>query len=170
VEAKLDGIRVQIHRRGDSVRVFTRTLDDVTARVPEVVEVVRALPGGSLVLDGEAIALRADGRPHPFQVTAGRVGSRLEVQWVRAEVPLTLLLFDALHLDGEDLIDRPGAERYEALAAVAPEALRMPRLETDDPGAAAAFLRDTLARGHEGVVVKSLTAPYEAGRRGGGWL
>ncbi|HKE99006.1 MAG TPA: ATP-dependent DNA ligase [Actinomycetes bacterium] len=170
VEAKIDGIRVQVHRDGEEVRVFTRTLDDVTARVPEIVEVVRALPGGPLVLDGEAIALRADGRPHPFQVTAGRVGSRLEVERVRAEVPLTLLLFDVLHAGGEDLIDRPGAERDLALAAVVPEALRMPRVVTGDPEVAAAFLRDTLARGHEGVMVKSLTAPYEAGRRGGGWL
>jgi DNA ligase-1 len=170
VEAKLDGIRVQVHRDGSDVRVFTRTLDDVTVRVPEIVEAARSLPSGSLVLDGEAIALRADGRPHPFQVTAGRVGSRLKVERVRAAVPLTLLLFDALHVDGEDLIDRPGAERYEALAAVSPQALRMPRTVTADPEAAAAFLRDTLARGHEGVVVKSLTVPYEAGRRGGGWL
>jgi DNA ligase 1 len=170
VEWKLDGVRIQLHRDGDSVRVFTRTLDDVTSRVPEAVEAVLALPLRSAVLDGELIALRPDGRPQPFQVTAGRLGSKLEVERVRQAVPLTLFLFDALHLDGEDLIDRGGAERHQALAAVTPEALRVPRTVTGDPAVAAAFLRDALARGHEGVLVKSLTAPYEAGRRGAGWV
>ena len=170
VEWKLDGVRVQVHRDGGEVAVFTRTLDDITARVPEVVEAALALPLRAAVLDGEAIALRPGGRPHPFQVTAGRVGSKLEVERVRAEVPLTALLFDILHLDGEDLIDQGGAGRHEALAAVTPEALRIPRLVTAEADVAAAFLEDTLARGHEGVVVKSLEAPYEAGRRGAGWL
>ena len=170
VEWKLDGVRVQLHKEGGEVRVFTRTLDDVTARVPEVVETMLALPVRSAVLDGELIALQADGRPHPFQVTAGRLGSKLDVERLRVAVPLTLFLFDALHVDGEDLIDRGGAERYTALVAVTPEALRVPRTVTGDPAAAAAFLRDTLARGHEGVLVKSLAAPYEAGRRGAGWV
>jgi DNA ligase-1 len=170
IEWKLDGVRVQIHRQDLEVRVFTRTLDDVTARVPEVVEAVAALPAGSLVLDGEAIALRSDGRPQPFQVTVGRVGSKLDVATVRRSVPLSLFAFDLLHLDGEDLLDRPGAERQAALTKVVPEALRVPRVVTADPAIAAAFLQDALARGHEGVVVKSLEAPYEAGRRGAGWL
>ncbi len=170
VEWKLDGVRVQVHRDGDQVRVFTRTLDDVTSRVPELVEAALALPVSTVVLDGEAIALRADGRPHPFQLTAGRFGSKLEVDRLRSEVPLTLFLFDTLHLDGEDLIDRGGAERYEAVAAVVPEALRAPRIVSADREAAATFLREALARGHEGVLVKSLTAPYEAGRRGAGWV
>jgi DNA ligase-1 len=122
------------------------------------------------VLDGEAIALRPDGRPHPFQITAGRLGSKLDVERMRSEIPLTLYLFDALHLDGEDLIDQSGAERTRALVAVTPEALRVPRVVTEDAEVAAAFLRDALARGHEGVVMKSLTAPYEAGRRGAGWV
>ena len=152
------------------MRVFTRTLDEITDRVPEVVEAVTALPAGSLVLDGEVIALREDGRPQPFQVTAGRVGSKLDVATVRRAVPLSLFAFDLLHLDGEDLIDRPGSERQAALAKVVPEALRVPRVVTADPAIAAAFLQDALARGHEGVVVKSLDAPYEAGRRGAGWL
>jgi len=150
--------------------VFTRTLDDITARVPEVVAAALALPVTAAVLDGEVIALQPDGRPHPFQVTASRVGSRLEVERLAASLPLATFLFDLLHLDGQDLIDRPGAERAAALAATAPEALRMPRQVTGDPAVAAAFLADTLARGHEGVMVKSLTAPYEAGRRGAGWL
>ncbi|HZC99612.1 MAG TPA: ATP-dependent DNA ligase [Actinomycetes bacterium] len=170
VEWKLDGVRVQLHRDGAEARVYTRTLDDVTARVPEVVETTLALPVRSAVLDGELIALRPDGRPHPFQLTASRLGSRLDVDRLRLQVPLTLFLFDALHLDGEDLVDRSGAERNDALTAVTPEALRVPRTVTDDPVSASAFLRDALARGHEGVLVKSLTAPYEAGRRGAGWV
>jgi DNA ligase 1 len=170
VEWKLDGVRVQLHKDGDEVRVFTRTLDDVTARVPEVVEIAMALPVRSAVLDGELIALRPDGRPQPFQVTAGRLGSRLDVERQRLAVPLTLYLFDVLHVDGQDLIDRAGAERHALLAAMTPEALRVPRTVTGDPPAAAGFLGDALARGHEGVLVKSLAAPYEAGRRGAGWL
>ncbi len=170
LEWKLDGGRVQIHRADSEVRVFTRTLDDITARVPELVEAALALPVRSVVLDGEAIALRADGRPHPFQVTASRIGSRLEIDKLRGSLPLTPFLFDVLHLDGEDLIDRPGAERHAAFAAAIPEALRMPRIVTGDLQVAAGFLKETLARGHEGVVAKSLAVPYEAGRRGGGWL
>ena len=170
LEWKLDGGRVQIHRADSEVRVFTRTLDDITARVPELVETALALPVRSIVLDGEAIALRADGRPHPFQVTASRIGSRLGVDELRGSLPLTPFLFDVLHLDGEDLIDRPGAERNDALTAAVPEALRIPRIVTGDTEVAAAFLQDALARSHEGVVVKSLAVPYEAGRRGGGWL
>jgi ATP-dependent DNA ligase I len=170
VEWKLDGARVQVHRAGTEVAVFTRTLDDITARVPEVVAAALTLPLRAAVLDGEVIALHPDGRPHPFQVTAGRVGSRLEVERLAATLPLTVFVFDLLHLDGQDLIDRPGVERYAALAAVVPEPLRMPRTVTADPAAAAAFLDDALARGHEGVMVKSLAATWEAGRRGAGWL
>jgi ATP-dependent DNA ligase I len=170
VEWKLDGVRVQLHKDGDQVRVFTRTLDDITARVPEAVETVAALPAADAVLDGELIALRDDGRPHPFQITAGRLGSKLGVERLRTTVPLTLFLFDVLHLDGEDLIDRDGAARHAALAALTPEALRVPRTVTADPAVANAFLADALDRGHEGVLVKSLAAPYEAGRRGAGWV
>jgi DNA ligase 1 len=170
LEWKLDGGRVQIHRADDEVRVFTRTLDDITARVPELVEMALGLPVRSIVLDGEAIALRADGQPQPFQVTASRIGSRLGIDELRGSIPLTPFLFDVLHLDGEDLIDRPGAERNAALSVAVPERLRMPRIVTGDPETAGAFLKETLARGHEGVVVKALTSPYEAGRRGGGWL
>ena len=170
VEWKLDGVRVQLHKDGNEVRVFTRTLDDITARVPEVVEIVMGLPVRSAVLDGELIALQPDGRPHPFQVTAGRLGSKLDVERQRLAVPLTLYLFDVLHVDGEDLIDRAGVERQAALAAITSETLRVPRTVTGDPLVAAGFLGDALARGHEGVLVKSLAAPYEAGRRGAGWL
>jgi DNA ligase-1 len=166
VEYKLDGARVQVHRRGDEVRVFTRTLDDVTARVPEVVRAALALPADSLVLDGEAIALRPDGRPEPFQVTASRFGTRQPSD----AAPLTALFFDVLHAGGEDLIDRPGAERFEALAELVPEAARVPRRAAVDAETARAVLDEALALGHEGVMVKSLEAPYAAGRRGAGWL
>jgi ATP-dependent DNA ligase I len=170
IEWKLDGVRAQIHRQGDDVRVFTRSLDDITARVPELVETALALPATAAVLDAEAIVLRPDSRPHPFQVTGGRLGSRLDVARLRESLPLTLFVFDVLHLDGEDLLERSGAERGEALAAAVPEALRIPRLVTADPTAAGEFMDDTLERGHEGVLVKSLTSPYEAGRRGAGWI
>jgi ATP-dependent DNA ligase I len=166
VEYKLDGVRVQVHRRGDEVRVFTRTLDEVTARVPEIVRAARAVPAQAVVLDGEAIALRADGRPEPFQVTASRFGTRTP----GAATPLAALFFDVLHADGEDLIDRPGAERFAALAELVPEEERVPRAVATDAGAAGAVLDEALALGHEGVLVKSLEAPYAAGRRGAGWL
>jgi ATP-dependent DNA ligase I len=166
VEWKLDGVRIQVHRDGTDVGVFTRTLDDITARVPEVVEAALALPVGVAVLDGEAIALRPDGRPHPFQVTSSRLGSAAG----RSDVPLSALFFDVLHADGEDVLDQPGAARAEVLAAVVPEALRVPRRVAADAQAAGAVLHEALERGHEGVIVKSLEAPYAAGRRGAGWL
>jgi DNA ligase-1 len=170
LEWKLDGARIQIHRAGDQVGVFTRTLDDVTERLPEVVEMVRALPVTSLVADGEAIALRADGRPQPFAVTASRVGSRRDIAGGRATTPITPFLFDVLHVDGADLLDEPTLRRLAALDSVVPIPNRVQRLVTGDPEAARDFLADTLRRGHEGILAKSLEAPYEAGRRGAGWL
>ena len=137
--------------------------------MPEVVAAALTLPVGTAVLDGEVIALPRR-RPHPFQVTASRVGSRLDVERLAAALPLTPFLFDLLHLDGQDLLDQPGAERHAAMAAWSLRALRIPRTVTADPAAAAGFLDDTLARGHEGVVVKALAATWEAGRRGAGWL
>jgi ATP-dependent DNA ligase I len=166
VEYKLDGARIQVHRDGSDVAVFTRTLDDITARVPEIVEAALALPVRSVVLDGEAIALRPDGRPEPFQVTAGRLGSAAG----RSDVPLSALFFDVLHADGRDVLDLPGAERAEILAAAVPAALRVPRRVVASAEDAAAMLRESLERGHEGVLVKSLEAAYAAGRRGTGWL
>ena len=162
VDWKLDGARVQVHRHGDDVAVFSRTLDDLTDRLPEVAAAARGLPARRFVLDGEAIALRQDGRPEPFQVTGSRIA---------AGAPgIALMLFDALHLDGEDLLDAPLVRRADALAAAAPEALRVPRLITADPPAARAHMDAALAAGHEGVVVKALGAPYAAGRRGAAWL
>jgi DNA ligase-1 len=170
VEWKLDGIRVQVHRSGDDVQVFTRTLDDITSRVPEIVEAVRALDVRLVVLDGEAIALDEQGRPRPFQQTAARTSSRLDVETLRSSVPLALFIFDVLHLDGRDVMALPAGERRAVLEAILPESLRVPRLVTDDPLEAPSFFADAIARGHEGVVVKSLLAPYEAGRRGAGWV
>jgi DNA ligase-1 len=170
VDCKLDGIRVQVHKADGVVRVYTRTLDDITARLPEVVEAVAGLPARSVVLDGEAIALDATGRPRPFQETAARTASRREVDELREQVPLTTYFFDVLHLDGEDLLDRPTAERLAALIEALPADLVVPRRITGDADEAAAFFADVVARGHEGVVVKSLEAPYEAGRRGASWV
>jgi DNA ligase-1 len=170
VEWKLDGARIQVHRSGTDVGVYTRSLDDVTSRVPEVVEAVLALAGDPLVLDGEAIALRDDGSPHPFQVTGSRFGSRRAVDELRRTVPLTPFFFDVLHADGEDLLDLPGEERAARLADILPEALRVPRAVPSSAADAHAFQRDALGRGHEGVVVKALAAPYAAGRRGAGWV
>jgi DNA ligase-1 len=170
VEWKLDGIRIQAHISGDgdkTVRLFTRTLDDITARLPEVVAALTALPVRSAVFDGELIALRPDGRPYPFQDTSARAASDAAPE---NPVPLSVFLFDVLHLDGADLIDLPDEQRHEALAKVVPAAMLMPRLVTGDADEATAFFKDAVARGHEGVVVKALTAPYAAGRRGAGWI
>ena len=170
VEWKIDGIRIQVHRDGSGVAVFTRTLDDITARVPEIAEAALALEARAAVLDGEAVALRPDGRPRPFQVTAGRTGSQLDVARQRADVPLTAFFFDLLHLDGTDLIDEPASDRYTLLARVTPAELLIPRLVTAEAAAAEAFFADAVARGHEGVVVKSPAALYAAGRRGSEWI
>ena len=170
VEWKLDGIRVQAHVSGGSVRLFTRTLDDITGRLPEVVAAMAALPLRTAVFDGELIALRPDGRPYAFQDTAARAASEGRAPAGDPSVPLSAFLFDVLHLDGADLIDLPDAERRAALAAAVPAEMLMPRLVTADAEEADAFFRDAVARGHEGVVVKSLATPYAAGRRGAGWI
>jgi len=163
VDVKLDGIRVQVHRSGASVVVATRSLEDITARLPEVVEVALSLPSESFVLDGEALALGDDGRPRPFQETAARTA-------MTAGVRVTPYFFDVLHLDGVDLLDAPASERAAALDRLVPADHRVPHLVTDSAEEADAFLADTLGSGHEGVVVKSLTAPYDAGRRGASWV
>jgi DNA ligase-1 len=170
VDRKLDGIRVQVHRVGDDVRVYTRSLDDVTERLPEVVEAVLSLDVGTVVLDGEVLALREDGRPRPFQETASRTGSSLSVAELRRRTPLTVFFFDILHRDGRDLVDADGRERLDAMVAVVPEGLQVPRVVTDSAEEAQAFFDHTVASGHEGVVVKSLATTYEAGRRGSGWV
>jgi DNA ligase-1 len=192
VEEKLDGIRVQVHRDGGLVRIHTRTLDDITDRLPEVTAAALALPGGRFVLDGEVISLDDSGRPRSFQETAGRVGSRVDVATAARAVPVSPVFFDALSVDGHDLLDlpfaerlphrlrdQPGlrrvpfAERHARLARLVPEPMRVRRTVVDGPQdvpEAEAFLAGTLRRGHEGVVLKALDAPYSAGRRGASWL
>lgn len=176
VEEKLDGIRVQVHRDGDEVRVFTRTLDEITGRLPEVVAAARELTAERAILDGEVIALDREGRPRQFQDIAGRVGSRLDVAGARDRLPLFPVFFDLLSVDGRDLLDLSVRERSAELVRVAPEPRRVRRVTVegpDDPeqrAAAREFAALTLARGHEGVVVKALDSAYSAGRRGASWL
>ncbi|QJW35255.1 ATP-dependent DNA ligase [Cellulosimicrobium protaetiae] len=174
VDVKLDGIRIQVHRDGDDVRVFTRSLDDITERVPEIVAAARALPARTLVLDGEALVVGPDGVPRPFQETAARSAtqgerSAAEEAELAASLELSPFFFDVLHVDGRDLLDEPLRERLAVLDDVAgTHAVR--RLVTDDADAAAAFFEGAVAEGQEGVVVKSLDTPYAAGRRGAGWV
>ena len=174
VEWKIDGVRIQVHRQGGQVSVFTRSLDDITARLPEITTAVLQAEADALVLDGEAIALGPDGRPRPFQVTASRAGTRAPSQGApgpdRPDIPLTPFFFDVLHLDGRDLIDEPASQRQRLLAAVLPGQLQVPRIVTADVAEAERFFADAVGRGHEGVVVKSLDAPYAAGRRGSEWI
>ncbi|MCX5414222.1 ATP-dependent DNA ligase [Streptomyces sp. NBC_00059] len=176
VEEKLDGIRVQVHRDGPHVRVYTRTLDDISDRLPELADAVTGFPAGRFILDGEAIALGPDGRPRPFQETAGRVGSRRDVGTAADAVPVVPVFFDVLSVDGRELLDLPLTERHRELAELVPEAMRVRRVTVEDPGdgaqrtAALEFAEATLARGHEGVVVKGAEAAYSAGRRGASWL
>jgi DNA ligase-1 len=152
------------------VRVFSRTGRDVTASVPEIDSVVAALPARAVILDGEVLALTAEGRPRPFQDTMRRFGRKLDISAQKSAVPLSLFVFDCLHCDGEDLIDRPLGERLERLAQVVPPAVTVPRLVTSERAAARQFLDGALALGHEGILVKALHSPYEAGSRGAAWL
>lgn len=169
-EWKLDGARVQVHKAGDDVRVYTRSLNDVTGAVPEIVEAVRAAPARELILDGEAIALAPGGAPQPFQVTMRRFGRKLNVERLRAELPLAGFFFDVLRRDDEALVDRPARERFAALGEALPSRLVVPRLVTSDAAEAGAFYEQALRRGHEGVMAKAVDAPYEAGNRGSSWL
>lgn len=169
-EFKLDGARVQLHKRGDEVRVFTRRLNDVTAAVPELVETARRLPAREIILDGEAIALKSDGTPHPFQVTMRRFGRKLDVDGLRSELPLAAFFFDILWIDGTALLDEPLKDRVKVLEQVIPADLLVPRIVTDSADEAQAFLDSALHHGHEGVMAKALESLYEAGRRGSYWL
>ncbi|NGO42374.1 ATP-dependent DNA ligase [Streptomyces ureilyticus] len=176
VEEKLDGIRVQVHRDGDAIRLYTRTLDDITDRLPELTSAARELKGERFILDGEVIAFDESGRPKSFQDIAGRVGSRTDVGTAARALPVSPVFFDALSVNGHDLLDLPFADRHAELARLVPEPMRVRRTLVADPAdgeareAAERFLADTLKRGHEGVVLKGLDAPYSAGRRGASWL
>ena len=169
-EWKMDGARIQVHKRGDEVRIYTRGLNDVTAALPEIVELARTLPAQSLIIDGEAIAVDAAGRPHPFQITMRRVGRRLDVEALRSGLPLEAFFFDCLRIGEQSIVDRPTRERIEALGRAVPTAVLMPRRVTASESAAREFYDAALAAGHEGLMAKSLDAPYEAGNRGAGWL
>jgi len=167
-DTKLDGIRVQVHRWGDEVAVFTRSLDDITARLPEVVAVARSLDVRTVVLDGEALLLDDAGRPRPFQDTASRTGT--QDADAGGSLPLTVRFFDVLHHDGTDLIDAPAAERLAVLDRVLPPEVVVRRLVSPDVGEVERFFADAVAAGQEGLVLKALDAPYAAGRRGAGWV
>lgn len=170
LEYKFDGARVQVHRSGDDVRVYSRRLNDVTPAVPEIVEAVRALPAHDLILDGEVISLTPAGGPQPFQITMRRFGRKLDMERMRAELPLTPFWFDLLYLDGQPLLDESQARRFQALSALAPPETLVPHMVTADPDRAAEFLRSSLERGHEGIMAKARKAGYAAGARGQSWL
>jgi DNA ligase-1 len=176
VEWKLDGIRAQIHKQDNDIHILTRSLDDITDRVPEVVELISSLPVISAIFDGELIALHSDGRPKPFQETGSRAASRVDPTQARARTPLTAFLFDVLHLDGSDLIDERASVRRGVLETAVPLPHLVPRIQVDNVDeaaqvdAATAFAGDAIARGHEGVMVKADNATYQMGRRGAGWI
>ena len=169
LEWKLDGARVQLHRSGDDVAVYSRSLNDVTAAVPEIVEAVRGLPARDLILDGEVLSLQPDGRPNPFQVTMRRFGRKLDVDGMRTKIPLSPFLFDLLYLNGTSLLDEPQARRFGALVELAPNIV-VPHTVTGAPADAVEFFDAALRRGHEGIMAKSIADPYAAGGRGQSWL
>ncbi|MDQ6685711.1 MAG: ATP-dependent DNA ligase, partial [Pseudomonadota bacterium] len=170
LEWKMDGARVQVHKQGNEVRLYTRSLNEVTAAAPEIVEAVRGLHPHELILDGEAIALNAQGCPQPFQVTMRRFGRTIGIEQERASLPLSAFFFDCLRRDGQDLVAEPAHTRFAALSNALPSALLMPRLVTGDAMAARSFYDDAIARGHEGVMVKSLQGEYDPGARSALWL
>lgn len=170
LEWKLDGARVQVHKAGGEVRVYTRNLNDVTAALPEVVDALKRVAGQSLILDGEAIALRADGKPHPFQLTMRRFGRKLDIDGLRGELPLSVFFFDCLYRDGAPLVDHPASERHDLLRVLLPAGIVTPSLITGSSAEAQAFYEAALAQGHEGIMAKAMDAIYESGRRGAGWL
>jgi len=170
VDAKLDGIRVQVHRSGDVVSIFTRSLDEITDRLPEIVESVLALPVSSTILDGEVVGLGSDGRPLPFQVIAARTASRTDVAAGRDRTPLTLFVFDLLHRDGRDLLDEPMSERAAAMSELLPPSMIVPRQLAATAEQVTDVFRNAVDSGFEGVVAKNVDAPYAAGRRDSGWI
>ncbi|MES2626497.1 MAG: ATP-dependent DNA ligase [Pseudomonadota bacterium] len=169
-EYKLDGARVQIHKRDGEIKIYSRTGRDVSLSLPEIAQVIAALPVETLILDGEVLAMDNTGRPRAFQDSMRRFGRKLAVEDMQAEIPMSLYCFDCLHANGEDLIDKPTTQRIEVMSQLLPSHLMMPRLVTDQQDAAALFLRTALDTGHEGLMAKSLQAPYEAGSRGASWL
>ncbi len=166
LEFKFDGARVQVHKSGDDVRVFTRRLNNVTSAVPEIVEAVRALPARDLILDGEVLSLTPEGCPQPFQVTMRRFGRKLDLDRMRAELPLHPFWFDLLCLNGQSLMDEPQARRFQALGELSPAGALVPHTLTADPERAAEFLREALEQGHEGIMAKETGHGLCGGARG----
>jgi DNA ligase-1 len=166
----MDGARIQLHKQGRDVRIYTRSLNDVTAAIPEIADEAREFPAEELVLDGEAIAFAPNGRPHAFQTTMRRFGRKLDVARMQQELPMRAYYFDCLRRDQHSLAERPARERFDALSGVVPAAQTIPRRVTRSAEEAVAFYDAALAAGHEGVMAKSLDAPYEAGNRGASWL
>src|SRR5580700_3035610 len=169
LEYKLDGARIQVHKSGNEVRVFSRALNDVTDAVPEIVEAARALPVNNAILDGEALSLKTDGRPQPFQITMRRFGRKLDVERMRAELPIAPFWFDLLYLDGGALLEERQWRRFELLKKLAPSSV-VPQLSTSEASAGHRFLEEALAQGHEGIMAKSRESQYSIGARGGAWL
>lgn len=170
LEYKFDGARVQAHRSGGEVRIYSRRLNDVTAAIPEIEEAIRALPAKDLILDGEVLSLDADGRPRPFQTTMRRFGRKLDIPALRQEVPVQPFWFDLVYLDGAPLLDEPQQRRFTELKRIAPQTAMVPHISTADAGRAGEFLRAALASGNEGVMAKAKSGAYMAGRRGQSWL
>jgi DNA ligase-1 len=170
LEYKLDGARIQVHKSGDKVAVYSRAANDVTTAVPEVVAAVRELPARELILDGEVLSLTPDGRPQPFQVSMRRFGRKQNVERLAAELPMTPFWFDLLHLDGAPLVDEPHSRRFSELVRLAPANNVVPHLMTGDLDRAEDFLARALAGGHEGVMAKAVSSTYAAGARGQSWL
>ncbi|MFO7962788.1 MAG: ATP-dependent DNA ligase [Desulfobacterales bacterium] len=169
-EWKLDGVRIQVHKQGDRVVTFTRRQKDVTDVLPEIEEAVRSLPAETIVLDGEVLALKPDGTPHPFQYTMRRFGRKTKIETMRSSHPLTPFFFDCLYFGNRSLIDRSNEERFSLMLRVVPSAMVTPRIVTSEVKEAEAFLKEALQHGHEGLVAKSPDSPYQAGRRGYYWL
>jgi DNA ligase-1 len=170
LEYKFDGARVQVHKSGDQVAVYSRNMNDVSAAVPEVVSAVRGLPAHDLILDGEVLSLDPNGRPQPFQVSMRRFGRKINVAELMDELPMTPFWFDLLYLNGSAVLDQPQRERFEELNRLAPAANVVPHVKTGDAATAEDFLHRSLAAGHEGIMAKSPDAPYAAGARGQSWL
>lgn len=167
---KMDGARIQVHKRGEDIRIYTRSLNDVTHAIPEIAAAIKRLPARELILDGEAIAYTQEGRPHSFQTSMRRFGRKLEVETLQLELPMRAFFFDCLHLNDRSVADLPAHERFEALNSAVPAEMLIPRIVTADPAAAESFYEDALRAGHEGLMAKDLQSPYEAGNRGASWL
>lgn len=170
LEYKFDGARIQVHKSGDQVSIYSRQLNEVSDAIPEVVETVRSLPAHDLILDGEVLSVDPAGRPQPFQVTMRRFGRKLDVERMKAELPMTPFWFDLLYVNGAPLLDQPQSTRFAELERLSPAETVVPHLVTSDSDAAEDFLHEALARGHEGIMAKARGSAYAAGARGQSWL